>query len=128
MEPAVSAAVITVIFATFSGLGGLTYNSIVTRLNAVEEENDIDYERHQSLRDRVDTIWNFLFGVEDNEEDAGLAGDIQEGFNNIEAELQQTQAKQEEYHTREMDILETLVNNIHDEENIDIEREDILDD
>lgn len=128
MEPAVTAAVLTIAFTALATLIGLVYRNLNNRLEALEDETNENSGNHISLRERVDTIWNFLFGVRDDPQDTGLSGEIEKGFNNIEKELSQTQSKQEEYHTKEMDTLETLVNELHDEESVGIERDDILED
>lgn len=128
MEPAVIAAVLTISFAALSGLIGLVYRNLNNRVNSLENETDDNGDNHVSLRERVDTIWNFLFGVREDPEDGGLSADIQEGFNNIEDELSETQSRQQQFHTEEMDYLQRLVNELHDDESVDIEREDVFGD
>jgi hypothetical protein len=128
VEPAVMAAVLTIIFAVVSGLVGLAYRNLLKRVRDLESDTNTREGKHNGLAQKVDTIWRFLFGVEDDHTDTGLSGEIQDGFDTIEDELEETQSQQEEYHTREMDAIENLANELHDEEGLDINREDVLPD
>lgn len=128
VSPTIVAAIVTIVFGVIATLIGLAYRNLLKRVRDLEDDTETRQGKHNSLSDKVDTLWRWAFGVPEDETDTGLSGDIQEGFNNIEEELEQTQAKQEEYHTKEMDALDTLVNEIHDEDNIDIERGDVFDD
>jgi len=92
-----------------------------------EEKSDMDNEVEKNTR-RVSTLWKWAFGLPDDETDGGLAEEIQNGFNNVEEDINDMKKKQEMYHEVEMDHLERLVNELHDEDDLDIEREDILKD
>lgn len=128
VDPAITAAVITVAFMVLSGLLGLVYQHFNKRISELEDETDGNGSDYHSVKERVNTIWNFLFGVREDPEDGGLSADIQEGFNNIEDELSETQSRQQQFHTEEMDYLQKLVNELHDDESVDIEREDVFGD
>lgn len=75
---------------------------------------------------RVDTLWRYLFGVEDDETDGGLAVEIEEGFNRVEKDIGELRKRQETYHEAEMKQIRHIVNELHDEESLDFDRDDVL--
>jgi len=79
-----------------------------------------------TLQNRVDTLWKWAFGREDDATDKGLAAEVDNGFNRIEDDIQEVQRRQETYHEAEMEQFEELVMELHDEEDVDIEREEVL--
>lgn len=77
---------------------------------------------------RVQTLWTYLFGREDDETDGGLSVEIQDGFDRIEEDIEDVRRRQQTYHEMEMDQMRRLVNALHDEDELDFEREDVFDD
>jgi len=88
-----------------------------------ELDNDID-----KLESRVSTLWKYVFGREDDQTDGGVAQEIEDGFNKIEGDIEELNRKQETYHRQEMAQLRRLVNSLHDEEELEFEREDVFTD
>lgn len=126
---AVLAIVVPIVFTVISGLLGLSYRNLVRRVRDLEEGTETRQGKHNGLADKVETIWKYLFGVPDDETDAGLSGEISEGFNNIEEDIEETQRKQETYHEVEMDQLERLVTELHHADSLeDLKREDLEED
>lgn len=128
VSPAIAAAIITVVFTALAILIGLAYRNLKNRVAALEESDDDISDNHQSLVSKVDTLWRWAFGREDDSTDGGLSREIQDGFDRIEDDITETQKKQETYHEAEMAQLRRLVNRLHDEDSLDFEREDVFKD
>lgn len=79
-----------------------------------------------SLSEKIDTLWRWAFGLPEDSTDEGVAGDISEGFENVSDDIERLEKQQQTFHEQEMKQFYRLVNALHDEENIDIERDDVL--
>lgn len=94
-----------------------------------KRQEDMDLkEQIDDNTNRVSTLWSWAFGVPDDETDGGLSAEIQDGFDRIEEDVDDLKKTQETYHEVEMAHLERLVNELHDEDDLDIDRDDILKD
>lgn len=128
VSPTLVATGATILFAILSTLIGLAYRNLRRRVRNLEEDTNTRSDEHNGLTDKVDTLWSWAFGVPDDETDGGLSAEIQDGFDMIEEDVDDLKKTQETYHEVEMSHLERLVNELHDEDEIDIDRKDILQD
>lgn len=128
VSPTIVAAGATILFTVLATLIGLAYKNLLRRVRGLEKDTETRQGKHNGLVGKVDTLWRWAFGVPDDETDEGLSGDIQEGFDRIEEDVDEVKKTQETYHEVEMAHLERLVNELHDEEDLDINRDDILKD
>lgn len=92
-----------------------------------EDKSAMD-DRVERLEQRVSTLWRWAFGREDDETDGGVAVEIQESLDRIEEDIGELEKRQDTYHDSEMEQLYRLVNALHDEENLDFERDDVFND
>lgn len=121
-------AIVTVGVGILTTLIGLEYRNLKRRIADLESTDEQDADERQSISQKVDTLWRWAFGREDDGTDGGLAAEIQDGFDRIEEDLEHLEKKQETYHESEMTQFERLVNALHDDEDIDVTREDVLSD
>lgn len=128
VSPSIIAAVITIVFGVITTLIGLAYRNLVKRVRAIESDTNSATKKTNGLADKVDTVWRYLFGRQDDNTDGGMAQEIEEGFNGIEDVLNEVEKKQETYHEMEMNQLRRLVNKLHDEEELEFERDDVFGD
>jgi len=128
VEPAIIAAAITVIGTIVIAVVGWLYRKRNKRIVRVETDTTEIEEDISALQSRVDTLWRWAFGREDDATDKGISKEIEEGFDNIEKDIGEVRKRQETYHDVEMDRLEQLVNELHDDEDVDVEREDVFED
>lgn len=126
VSPTILATIITIIFTVIATLIGLAYKSLRSRISDLEENKETQKHTCNSVVDRVETIWNYLFGLKEDDSDGGLSGDIQDGFDRIESDVEDIKKRQETYHEVEMEHIETLVNKLHDDEDVEVERDDVF--
>jgi len=126
MSAAVIAAGITLLAGIITTLVGLEYRNLKRRIRQLEKGDEDDAEERRSIRQKVNTLWRWAFGREDDETDGGLSQEIQNGFNRIEEDIEDLQRRQETYHETEMSQFERLVNALHDDDDTGVERGDVF--
>jgi len=129
VSPTIIGAIITIVFTVIAGLVGLAYRNLRKRVSDLEEDTETRQGKHNSLSGKVNTLWKYIFGVPDDETDAGLSGEIEQGFDRIEEDVDDLKKKQETYHSVEMNHLERLISELHHADSLeDVERDDLEDD
>jgi|GEM_PF-2760048 len=123
---------IALTFGVITALIGIIYRSLKRRINEVEsqlsalekEQEELDKE-HIEIHQKLDTVFAWAFGNEEDSTDRGLSGDIDEQFDELTAELREIQDQLDERHGEIRDKIEQLINALHDEESLEFERDDI---
>jgi len=108
-------------------LGGLFWY-LMRRIDSTEDSVD-DVEGDVSgLATKVETLWAFAFGREDDATDKGLAGEVEEGFEAVRNDVNRLEKKVDTYHEQETQEVRQIVDELHDEDEIDFKREDVYED
>lgn len=105
---------------------GIEYRNLKRRIRTLEDDDEENSSERRTLREKVNTLWVYVFGLPDDETDGGLSQEINDGFQRIESDLEEVDKKNETYHQVEMEQLRRLVNELHDEEALELERDDVL--
>jgi len=129
ISPTIVAAILTIVFGVIATLIGLAYRNLLKRVCDIEDDTETHQGKYSGLSDKVDTLWRWAFGVPEDETDGGLAEEIQNGFDNVEDDIDDMKKKQETYHEVEMNYLERLVSELHHADSLEeVERDDLEDD
>lgn len=110
IPPAVVGALITLV-----GGGTITLFGWLWRRYQAEKKKRTQLEAElDELDDRIETVWKWAFGFEDDATDEGIAEDIAQGFADVDGRLNRLESRVSE--------LEDLM---VDSEKTDIERDDV---
>lgn len=108
-------------------LGGLFWY-LMRRIDATRHTVDDVDDDVKGLAAKVETLWNFCFGRENDATDKGLAGDVEEGFESVSDDVNRLERKMDAYREEEKAEFRNLVNALHESSEVDIERDDIYTD
>lgn len=129
VSPTVIGVALTIIFSIVAGLVGLAYKNLRRRVRDLEEDTDTRSNKHNGLSDKVETLWKWAFGVPDDETDAGLSGEISEGFDRIEEDIEETQRRQKTHHDVQVNKLERIITELHHADDLsEVGRDDLKED
>lgn len=97
IDPTLLAAAATIMFAIISGLIGLSYRNLLSRVRNIEQETETFDETREELGGRIDMLQNYLFGAEPDPEDMGLSTSVTERFEVLEEEVEEIKQTLDKY-------------------------------
>lgn len=118
LSPSVISAIVTIVAGLFVTLIGIIYRRMRNRLD--NHDDDIS-----STEERTATLFSWAFGNEADSSDLGVSADIDENFDAISEQLNALEEKHDRQHEEVTSKLDQLVSELHHDENVDIDREDI---
>lgn len=120
-------AILAALGLAASIIGGLFWY-LMGRIDDTEDEVDEVSDDITGVKARVDTLWRWAFGVEDDSTDKGIAHTIDEGFDAVSEDVNRLERKMDTYREDEKKEFRNLVNALHDDDSVDIERDDVFED
>ncbi|MCU4754232.1 hypothetical protein OB919_19990 [Halobacteria archaeon AArc-curdl1] len=104
---------------------GILYRRLIGRVDDIEDDVDELSEEHTRIHQKVDTVFSWAFGNDEDATDRGLSGDIDHNFSELTAQLEDLEDRLDERHSEIRDRVRDLINVLHDEESLEFEREDM---
>lgn len=125
ISPSLLATILTITGGIGASLIGIIYRRLRSGVTDNEDSVESLEKRLEKIDEKVSTLFSWAFGSEYNEADRGISQDVDDGFNELNARLDQIESKHDKQHEEVVQRLDRITNALHDEENIDIDRDDI---
>ncbi len=124
ISPEIAASIIGITLTVICTLIGIIYRLLQKRVDEAEEDlEDVD-GRIASLEEKVDTLFSWAFGNEEDHTDRGVSQDIEDGFSEINERLDKIEEKHDNQHEELIGQVRAIIDALHDEEALDVERDD----
>jgi tetrahydromethanopterin S-methyltransferase subunit G len=124
-SPEILAVAISLIFGAVATLLGLVYRTHRDRLDDVEDDSETNTNRLDEIEQKVETLFSWAFGNERDATDRGISQDIDDNFSELNARLDELDEEIERRHGELVDKFDQLIDELHDEEALEFERDDI---
>jgi tetrahydromethanopterin S-methyltransferase subunit G len=94
-------------------------------LDDVEDDSETNTNRLDEIEQKVETLFSWAFGNERDATDRGISQDIDDNFSELNARLDELDEESERRHGELVDKFDQLIDELHDEEALEFERDDI---
>ncbi|ELZ00758.1 hypothetical protein C481_11005 [Natrialba asiatica DSM 12278] len=85
-----------------------------------------DFEdEHANIHRKLDTVFAWAFGNDEDATDRGFAGDMDDQFDDLAEQLEEIQERLDDRHEEISRRIDDLINALHDEESLEFDRDDV---
>jgi tetrahydromethanopterin S-methyltransferase subunit G len=124
-SPEIIAVATSIVSGSIATLVGLIYRNYKRRLADVEDASGSNTDRLDGIESKVDTLFSWAFGNEEDSADRGISQDIDDQFSEISDRLRALESENEKQHEEVVGRLNQLIDELHDEEALEFKRDDI---
>ncbi|MCU4744490.1 hypothetical protein [Natronoglomus mannanivorans] len=116
---------IALVVGLVATLIGIVYRRLRNRVNDLEDRVDDIDEENSGIHQKLDTVFSWAFGNEEDSTDRGFSGDMDEQFGSVVTQLENMQTRIDEKHDEIHDRIDDLILALHDEDSLEFERDDV---